>query len=316
MTLPPSPLTIIAGPCSIDQQNLEEVYRIAEITTEDQTGKKQPAIAGTRIVGMKSRTELNTSGDGMGIDYPVFIQNLATLTNGGCVRDLAIPPSVKIAEDVFQKTGMLIATEVMSPMVQLPQYEGRIPDGKLMPWNPAVEQLGWPILQTAEMVRKNKWHIGIKNGKWVGEHVRNANSVDFSGNTTMEKTWAGLASYVGDIDGDIILIHRGVDVPDKGDYRNAPVHNIAKRTKEKTGAKLYFDPSHAYGPKMQKQITYAVIDAMQLTMDDGSYLYDGILIETGTSSTDTDQHISIDELEAMVNEIAQYRSITNRQQQS
>lgn len=311
-----SPLTIIAGPCSIDQKNVQEIYRIAEITITDKSGKKQPAIAGTRIVGMKSRTELNATGNGMGIDYPVFMQNLASLTNGGCVRDLAVPPSVQIAEEVYKKTSMCIATEVMSPTLQLPQYEGRIPAGKLMPWNPAVEQLGWPILQTAEIVRKHKWHIGIKNGKWVGEHVRNANSEDYHGVTTMEKTWAGLASYVGNINGDIVLIHRGVDVPDKGDYRNAPVHNIAKRTKEQTGAKLYFDPSHAYGPKMKKQITYAVIDAMQLTMDDGSFLYDGILVETGTSSTDTDQHISLQELEQMVNEIAQYRTIINRQQTS
>lgn len=307
-----NPLTIIAGPCSIDENNLSEVYDIADISVTNSNGKTEKAIFGTRIVGMKSRTELNTSGSGMGIDFPVYMENLTMLSSGGCVRDLKVPPSVLMAEEVFKKTGMLIATEVMTPMIQLPQYEGRIPKNMLMPWNPAVEQLGWPIMQMGAITRKNGWNVGLKNGKWVGEHVRTANTEDYEGATTMEKTWAGLVTYLGEQSGDIILIHRGVDVPDKGDYRNAPVHNIAKRAKKATGCKLYFDPSHAHGPKMRQHITYAVIDAMELKMEDGSYLYDGILVETGTSATDTEQHITVDELKTLVTEIAKFRTIRSR----
>ena len=305
-------LTIVAGPCSIDEANLSEVYEIADISVTNSQGKQQKAIFGTRIVGMKSRTELNATGSGMGIDFPVYMENLSMLSSGGCVRDLKVPPSVLMAEEVYKKTGMLIATEVMTPMIQLPQYEGRIPEKMLMPWNPAVEQLGWPIMQMGEITRKNGWNVGIKNGKWVGEHVRTANSEDYESATTMEKTWAGLVTYLGKQSGDVILIHRGVDVPDKGDYRNAPVHNIAKRTKKASGCKLYFDPSHAHGPKMRQQIVYAVVDAMELKMEDGSYLYDGILVETGTSSTDTEQHITVAELKSLVAEIAKFRTIRSR----
>lgn len=307
-------LTIVAGPCSIDESNIQEIYEIADITVTNTAGKAQRAIAGTRVVGIKSRTELNSQGNGMGIDFDVFMQNMDALTNGGCVRELAVPPSVLMAERIYKDTGMLIATEVMNALIQLPQFGGRIPEGKLMPWNPAVEQLGWPILQTAEICRKYGWHLGIKNGKWVGEHVHMANTEDYTGVTTMEKTWSGLASYAGKLKGDIVLIHRGVDVPDKGDYRNAPVHNIAKRTKQATGAKLFFDPSHAYGPKMQKHIVYAVVDALQLKMEDGSFLYDGILIETGTSQTDTDQHITVNELRSLVTEIARFRELVSPEQ--
>ena len=109
----------------------------------------------------------------------------------------------------------------------------------------------------------------------------------------------------------IILIHRGVDVSEKGDHRNIPVHNLAKRVKQKTGATLYFDPSHAYGPKMKEHIVPEVLKAMNLRALDGSYLYDGILIEVGTSKTDTGQHITLDELKKMVLELALFRNLAS-----
>jgi 3-deoxy-D-arabino-heptulosonate 7-phosphate (DAHP) synthase len=300
-------VTIIAGPCSIDDRNVPEIYEIADMTITDRNGARKKAIAGTRIVGIKSRTELDSSGSGMGVDYSVYRANMEMLQSGGCVNKLEVPPSVAIAEEVYKKTGMMIATEIMTPILQLPQYEGRIPAKRLMPWNPAVEQLGWPVLQTADLCRRNGWHIGIKNGKWVGEHIRTSNSEDYAGQTTMEKTWVGLTKYAAGVDGDIVLIHRGVDVPDKGEYRNAPVHHIARRAKKSSGAKLFFDPSHAFGPKMREHIVYAVIDAMRMKVSPDEYLYDGILIETGTSTTDTEQHITIDELRELVTELAAYR---------
>lgn len=302
--------TIIAGPCSIDEVNIKEVYKIAEMEVKNRDGKIQRAIAGTRVVGLKSRTELIETGKGMGMDYAVVQKNIDIMANGGCVSDFKIAPSAIMAEKVYKKTGMLIATEVMMPSVQLPSFENRIPNGKLMPWNPSVNQLGWQILEMARFAKRNNWHIGIKNGKWVGEAVHIANSVHFSGKTTMEKTWAGLASYAGKIAGDIILIHRGVDAPDKGNYRNFPVHQIALRTKIQSKAKLYFDPSHAYGPKMKQDIVPAVIEAMKMKISDTEYLYDGILVEVGTSITDTEQHITLKELEYMIKKLAPFRDLT------
>ena len=71
----------------------------------------------------------------------------------------------------------------------------------------------------------------------------------------MEKTWIGLSHYTGmnepGLEEKLILIHRGVDIYNKGDYRNLPVHQAAKRTKIATKAKLFFDPSHIHGPKLR-----------------------------------------------------------------
>ena len=301
--------TIVAGPCSIDEVNIKEVFQISEMEVKNRNGKIQRAIAGTRVVGLKSRTELIETGNGMGMDYHTVQKNIDIMVNGGCVADFEVAPSALVAEKVYKKTGMLIATEVMMPSVQLPSFEKRIPKGKLMPWNPSVNQLGWQLLEIARFAKTNHWHIGIKNGKWVGEAVLVANSVHFTGKTTMEKTWAGLASYAGEISGDIILIHRGVDAPDKGNYRNFPVHQIALRTKLQSKAKLYFDPSHAYGPKMKEDIVPAVIEAMKMKISDNEYLYDGVLVEAGTSITDTEQHISLKELEKMLKELAKFRDL-------
>lgn len=306
------PLAVIAGPCSIDNQNIDEIHQIAEMQVTNRDGKKQRAISGTRVVGIKSRTELDSSGKGMGIDYDVFKRNLDSLINGGCIRELEVPPSVIMSEEIHKKTNLLIATEIMASLLQLPQYEGRIPAHKLMPWNPAVEQLGWPMQQMAEICRKNSWNVGIKNGKWVGDHIHTSNTDDFEGQTTMEKTWVGLTKYIGDLNGgETVLIHRGVDVPDKGQYRNAPVHNLARRAKQSSGCKLYFDPSHAFGPKMRAHIVYAVVDAMKIKIAEDEYLYDGILIETGTSSTDTEQHITIAELQILIDKIATMRDLVS-----
>lgn len=302
-------VTIIAGPCSVDENNIKEIREISEIETKGRSGKRTRAIAGTRIVGLKSRTELDVSGKGMGMDYPAYRRNVEILMSGGSMKDFEVLPSAYIAEELSNSTGMIIATEVMNPIIQMPSYVGRIGPGRLMPWNPSVNQLGWHVESMAEFARANGWHIGLKNGKWVGEHMDIANRDDYPGMTTMEKAWIGLAKYAGEIDHDIVLIHRGVDVPAKGNFRNVPVHSLAKRVKKNTGVKLYFDPSHSYGPKMRDAIPQAVVDAMKMTLTDREYVYDGVLIETGTSSTDTDQHISIDELRWIVKEIAGFRTL-------
>lgn len=304
-------IKIIAGPCSVDKNNIEEIYEISEIKSADQNGKKSNSIFGTRIVGLKSRTALNTKGDGMGMDFDAYQKNLEIIMRGGGIGDLEILPSAKIAEEISKKTEMLIATEVMNPILQLPSFEGRLGKGKFLIWNPSVNQLGWHVEQTAAFAKRNSWVVGIKNGKWIGDHLHLADDKDYQGKTTMEKAWSGLADYVSGLDQDIVLIHRGVDVPGKGDFRSAVVHNIAARVKKDTGAKLYFDPSHSYGPKLRSHIVGAVTEAMKMKVSKDEYLYDGALIETGTSTTDTDQHITVQELKELVSVLSSFRDLTS-----
>src|SRR5258708_38719288 len=93
--------TIIAGPCSIDENNLDEIiHGIAEITVYDGAYR---GIKGTRTVGLKSRTALDVSGKGMGIDWDA-IQQMRKLPE----RDRLdiIPPSVQMAEIIRKETGL------------------------------------------------------------------------------------------------------------------------------------------------------------------------------------------------------------------
>jgi 3-deoxy-D-arabino-heptulosonate 7-phosphate (DAHP) synthase len=286
-------LTIIAGPCSIDENNLHEIFEISEIKVD---GKH--AIEGTRVVGLKSRTELNISGNGMGIDFEVTKKNIEMIKNWGNVKDLITPPSVTFAKEIFEKTNMLIATEIMVPYIQMPVLEGIIPEGKLLVWNPAVNQLGWPLFEMANYAKDNGWIVGIKNPKWLGEG-------------SMAKTWQGSLSYVNGAHS--VLIHRGVDVGKKKNYRNKPVHEVAKLVKASAGKKLLFDPSHIFGSKLKSKIVKETIKAMKMKLTDDEFLYDGILIEVGTSQTDPEQHISIDELKILVKKLSKFRTLaTNR----
>lgn len=302
-------LTVIAGPCSVDENNLEEIIEIAKIVVVDKQGKKQKAVAGTRILGLKSRSEISNDSKEMGIDHAVVKKNWEILLRGGRLDDLLIPPSVEMASRIIRETDLLVGTEIVAPVVQLPPFEKKIPKGKLLIWNPAANQLGWPVFQMAQFAKRNNWILGLKNGKWLGESLEQANSLNFNKETTMEKTWQGLAKYAENSGVNPIFIQRGVDVPGKQNFRNAPIHNIAKRVKEKTGCKMFFDPSHSLGPKMRDKIVSETIKAMQMKINDSEFLYDGILIEVGTSKTDTKQHISIEELKNMCNVLASFRDL-------
>lgn len=304
-------LTIIAGPCSVDENNLEEIIEIAKIIVVDKQGKKHQAVAGTRMLGLKSRSEISNDPEKMGIDHATVKKNWEILFKGGGIADLLIPPSVKMASRIIKETGLLVGTEIVAPVVQLPPYEKEIPAGKLLIWNPAVNQLGWPVFQMARFAKRNNWILGLKNGKWLGESLKTANSSDFIGETTMERTWQGLEKYAGSLDVNAIFIHRGVDVPGKQDFRNVPVHNLAGRIKKKTGSKMFFDPSHSLGPKMRDKIVSETIKAMRMKINDKDFLYDGILIEVGTSKTDTNQHITIKELKEMCQALADFRQLVS-----
>jgi len=293
---------IIAGPCSVDYQNIEDIYKISEIKVNTKTNK-QKAVFGTRVVGLKSRTSYTISGKGMGIDFEVYQKNLEKMIKGNL--DFEIYESVKIAKKIIKDTNLLVATEVMDPFLQLFVMEKYLPQEKVLVWNPAVNQLGWPVKIMGDYCRKNKWFLGLKNPKWYGDEML--------GQTTMEKTWIGLVHYTQMIDPGydnyLFLIHRGVDVYSKGDYRNLPVHQSARRVKISTGTKLLFDPSHIHGPKLRDSIVKATVEAAKIMIDEQNYLYDGLLIEVGRSKTDTEQHITIGELDNLCQQISSFREL-------
>jgi 3-deoxy-D-arabino-heptulosonate 7-phosphate (DAHP) synthase len=285
-------LEIIAGPCSVGTENIGEIYQIAEIG----------AVSGARVVGLKSRTGLNSTGEGMGIDY----KSINHAMEEG-VENTLTPPSIVFAQDVVSETGLMVATEIMIPEIQLPFFEkGSFPEGKLLAWNPSVNQLGWQVRQTAKYAKRNGWTVGLKNGKALGVSADHANDPE-SRTSPLEETWAGLTTYA-EGSKETILIHRGVDVPEKVNHRNLPVHEVARRVKNRTGKKLFFDPSHIYGPKMRDQIVDETVQAMHMRNGD-EFLYDGILIETGTSKTDTKQHITVAELEGLTERLAKFRQL-------
>lgn len=298
-------LTIIAGPCSITPENMDQViHEIAPIITP----KGNKAIFGTRVVGLKSRTALLHDPKGMGLDWPIIKK---CLTLSPTEHKKVLLPSVEIAEKIAQETDLLISSEIMIPHIQLPFWERKkMLKNNVMIWNPAVEQLGWHLYQMSQFAKRNGWSIGIKHGKFLGKDpLEVANHPDYKDETTLEKVLLGLTSYVDDITGELIIIHRGLDVPGRGNYRNAIVHEIMKRVKRKLPkTKMYFDATHSIGPKMRHKIIEDTLFAMKMKSDD-TFLYDGLLMEAGDSPTDTDEHITIKELQYLVADLSNFRKI-------
>lgn len=298
---------IIAGPCSINVQNRGEIDKIAAISLPNGEG----AVYATRVVGYKSRTELNPTGEGMGTDYHTLER---ALEDNEITED---PQSVKWAREIIRNTGLHVATEIMIPHIQLAYYQrDPIFNGRVMPWNPSVDQLGAHTRQIAKFAQRNNWRLGIKNGKDLGVTVEIANDSNGRKAIPLEKTWGGLATYAHGLDEEkIVFIQRGVNVPDheRGEYRNLPIHEATRRIRRRfPKAHTLFDPSHSFGPKMREQIVKGSIDALKMTH--GSQpLYDGLLIECGTSDTDTDQHIKIPELQDLVHEINKFRHLRVRE---
>jgi len=281
-------LTVIAGPCSLNLKHLGELYEMAKIQVPDGEGGQQKALNAVRFVGLKSRTECNSNGDGMGIDFPVIRKIIET----GKITET--PPSVLLASQFVEDTNVGIATEVMFSGIQPQLCEDLIPRGKLFLWNPSVNQLGWDIMQMSPIISRNEWSLGIKNAKWVD----------------MERTWVGLSTFA---DCDTSFIYRGVDSPNKGRYRNSlnhgTVRNVANSLPE---VRRFFDPSHSLGPNLRDDIVDTTVEAMKMKVgkeDDSDFLYNGILIEAGTSETDTKQHISVAELKDLVTRVSKFRQL-------
>ena len=111
------------------------------------------------------------------------------------------------------------------------------------------------------------------------------------------------------------MIQRGCDLPRKGEYRNLPIHHTATRIKlrnQGNGVKMFFDPSHAFGPKLRDKIVDLTVEAMKMKINDTEYLYDGILIEVGTAKCDTLQHISVKELVQLTQKLSEFRDLVGR----
>lgn len=290
-----SDLAIIAGPCSVDSDNIKEILALDNLKVD---GKK--VIAGTRVVGLKSRSAVGVSSF-MGIDFDVYLSNVNKYLAGMSHDTFDTPPSVGYIKQIIERTELVIATEVMNPLIQLPPLTGI--KNRLLLWNPSVNQLGWQTLETALLAKENNWKIGIKNGKWTGPLSRDTNNY-----SSIEKTWAGLVSYAKHATNEVYLIHRGFSTHEQSDYRSTPIHTVAANTKTIAGVKLFYDPSHSLGPKLRHKIVEDTIASMRL-IHNGTYLYDGILIEVGNSKTDTDQHITHDELHTLVHELSKFRKL-------
>jgi 3-deoxy-D-arabino-heptulosonate 7-phosphate (DAHP) synthase len=300
-------VTIIAGPCSINEDNFYELFQLASMEVRNSQGNLQRAVSGVRVVGLKSRTYYKPEDKDLGIDYPFYLHNLSIYQEGGSIKDLIMMPGIEMAKRVANETGLLVATEIVSPLIQVPLYERLLKDNDMLLWNPAVSQIGWHFLEMAQFISNTNWKLGLKNPKWQGKQKYDA--VTATELSSMEKAWLGLSSYAAGFMDRIIFIHRGVNVAESGMYRNLPLHDSAKKIKKITGAKMYFDPSHSFGAKLRDKIVDGTIEAMKMMFSQDEYLYDGILIEAGSSRTDSGQHITHTELQGLVNSLTKFRDI-------
>jgi len=299
---------IIAGPCSINEDNFYELFQLASMEVRNFNGITQRAISGVRVVGLKSRTNYTPDGKDLGVDYSHYLHNLSIYQQGGSIKDFVMMPGIEMAKQVANETGLLIATEIVSPLIQVPLYERLLKENDVLLWNPAVSQLGWHFMEMTQFIKNTNWKLGLKNPKWQGKQKYDNNTLTEL--SSMEKAWLGLSTYVGGFKERVIFIHRGVSIPESGMYRNMPLHESAKKMKKITGAKIYFDPSHSFGSKLRDKIVDGTIDAMKMMFSEDEYLYDGILVEAGSSRTDSGQHITHIELQRLVNELSKFRNIT------
>ncbi|MFK7900394.1 MAG: hypothetical protein AB8B61_06520 [Cyclobacteriaceae bacterium] len=320
-------LKIFAGPDSLDDFNIDEVYQIAEMKAN---GKQ--AVFGTRTVGLKSRTNfdgVNSDGGFMGYDFDAIMKNFDIFGNGGNADDLVPLPTVQMAEKIYKDTGLMCSTEIMLPAIQLTCIKKSFADSPFMVWNSAVDQLGWHLRQMGGFAQEHGWSVGIKNGKWLGEDYTTAESPKFEGKTNIEVVWDGLANYAS-LAPEVNMIQRGCTLPlpegleMTGDYhksnvtdlplfRSLPVHYMAKRTKIRHAGdakvNMYFDPSHSVGPKLRDKIVDLTVEAMKMKVSENEYLYDGVLIESGTAKCDTHQHITVAETQELIDRLAEFRTL-------
>lgn len=296
-------LKIIAGPCSLNYNNIEELYRISEIQVN---GKS--AIWGVRAVGLKSRTSLHFSNKYMGIDFKEYYKILNMLSKNASLNDIPLLPSMHYIQEFKKYCKLLIATEIINPLIQLSLFSRILGKKELLAWNPSVNQLGQSMLDMSILSYKNGFYIGIKNSRDNNINYKKMENKQRHEEIYVEKIWKGLAKYSMKKIQNPVLIHRGFGAIDGSKFRNIPSHIVANNVKKNLKTKLFLDPSHICGPLLRDYIISFTIDAMKIKMDDNSYLYDGILIEAGTSHTDTHQHITLRELEILCQELSTFRN--------
>lgn len=298
-------LEIVAWACSIDTNNLREAIRIA---TKEINGA-HPYMA-VRAVWVKSRTGPTSSKDGGWIDADMLRANQRLYAQRWIQSiELHPHPSVEMMKKILRETPAWVATEIVDPFVQTIVManhfaEDKIWANRVMVWNPAVLQIGHPVEYMAQMAENFGWHVWIKNCKEQDPGTKKWSGMLEYANSGM--SWVGLQNRK------IMAIHRGYDIEGKWEHRNQPIHDhVVLLRKKYPGLRVYFDPSHIYGPKMRESIVENTIAAMKMTMPDkeSEYLYDGLLVEAWTSTTDTEQHITLDELFDMTSRLADIRPI-------
>ncbi len=342
------PLRIMTGLCQIrddDASQFDYTRDLASIKIT-QMGILAPAIHGVRFCTIKSRTNLHRTREGMGIDYPTWEENHDQIRKAIREQKEMKPIQKTVAREWVEEiaaTGMHIGFECVDA-VHAMMFSGIIPAFLGLCWTPSVSNLGETAQQIAEIAASNDWAMGIKNPKFppVYDPKHPENPSD------LEKTWAGLASYVFGVQGigripEIVLIQRGVvdrdpKLPGEHPWRNFPVHRSTIITKKLVQDMLdtipqehrpklvvAYDPSHTNGAERREQIVADATHAACLRNEDvtndsanpNGFVYNMLLIESNKKDaakplSDAGQHITGEELQTVVSEVAKTRLIQGR----
>ncbi len=315
----PKNIAVIAGPCSVSGPHNLEIYE-AQLNFFQQFAGQ---LTGIRVVGYKSRTspdtdhilntlqqldnhtllhlaeidpELNaTAKNYYGLDVCEILVTQRLFLEGVGMGSDQLPdlPSVLLAKSLQdQYAQLLIATEVIEPMIQMPQLKKHLKPGSVLVWTPSSDALGASKSMYRQLPLAHNV-LAIKNPKWLGIHPDNV---------TEENVMAlpGVKAMIGCMQwaNSKTLIHRGFELEEKDGHRAKPVHSVFSKLKRlNPDLNLIFDPSHSLGPSRRDQI---VDESIRAIVDHG---YHGLLIEASTATTDINQHISTDEMLVIMNRL-------------
>jgi len=332
----PVPIGIITGPCQTsDRHGVDYLKSLSTMRVTNPGGIQVCAIAGERLCTIKSRTDLNPADaarSGMGVDFPIWEafskQVINMIRNNGALLQKPVMQGALWAKEIQDSTGgMPIAFEAMDWMHAMLMMDHILP-GTAIPWSPSVKTSGHEMETLSEVVGEHGSVLGIKGPKFYPELLPRRIE---DGPTSMENTWTGLGMYALGatcIPKTIMLIERGRDVPNKGDWRNMPDHNSARMAKQMLQKKIEdaglagevlvtmaYDPSHTNGPKRVSCIVEDAIDAArQMDITGKEPLYNMLLIESKDKAappplSDAGQHITGEQVQDIADGIAQFRPI-------
>jgi hypothetical protein len=312
-----SPLEIWAGHCSENKNNIEETERIARQTIRNpRTGRQQRIVNRTRGVAFKSRTGLKDLLSYMGMDWKAIQANDTMYMEGKGHLDYLLYPSLIHLSNISRATGVGVASEILMPHLQLPVW-GRYFKGKsFQPWTAAVDSKGTSAMEFANWANRFGWDIALKNPKISGKRtyteLLTAPQKEIE-KTTVFSTWQGAWSWAGS-NQNTTMIHRGVDMPSDLEgmdtFRNLPIHRVAAALQAVTGCNLGYDPSHINGQGRKEHIVEDAIEAAQtINPFTGNPQYQVLLLEVGNSTTDTEQHITLNQLQQIGETVIQWRPL-------